>query len=166
LKTWRALSIRPCYEGNTVDDDGEITIVAGVGVWGAYQAVLGVVGLAALPQVGLASLLPAELAARLGCVPGVLGGILGCTLFVLARLNKLSPRLAAIWGRARQIMHATSPSTFLTLMSLFNYWHHMTWRVLSARAWQIMPATSSATGETLVSVVNWHHLIWRDIGET
>ena len=68
-------------------------------LWSFYQGVLGVVGLAALPQVGLQSLLPTEAAARLGFAPGLVGGCAGLGLVVLGRLNLLPPALATAWGR-------------------------------------------------------------------
>lgn len=68
-------------------------------LWSVYQGVLGVVGLAALPQVGLQSLLPAEAAAKLGVLPGLVGGCAGVGLVVLGRLNLLPPALATAWGR-------------------------------------------------------------------
>jgi lipid-A-disaccharide synthase-like uncharacterized protein len=68
-------------------------------LWSFYQGVLGVVGLAALPQVGLQSLLPAEAASRLGVLPGLVGGSLGLGLVVLGKLNLLPPALATAWGR-------------------------------------------------------------------
>ena len=68
-------------------------------IWSVYQGVLGVVGLAALPQVGLQSLLPTEMAVRLGFYPGLIGGSLGVVLVVLGRLQLLPPALATAWGR-------------------------------------------------------------------
>ena len=68
-------------------------------LWSFYQGVLGVVGLAALPQVGLQSLLPAEAAAKLGVLPGLVGGCAGLGLVVLGKLNLLPPALATAWGR-------------------------------------------------------------------
>ena len=68
-------------------------------LWSFYQGVLGVVGLAALPQVGLQSLLPAEAATKLGILPGLVGGSLGLGLVVLGKLNLLPPALATAWGR-------------------------------------------------------------------
>lgn len=69
------------------------------GLWGFYQGALAVVGLAALPQVGLKSLLPAETAARVGLAPGATGAALGVVLVVLGRAGKLPPALATAWGR-------------------------------------------------------------------
>ena len=57
----------------------------GGGVWEAYQGLLGVVGLAALPQVGLASLLSAQITANLGLKPGIAGAVLGLSLVVMGR---------------------------------------------------------------------------------
>ena len=68
-------------------------------LWSFYQGALGVVGLAALPQVGLQSLLPAEAAAKLGVLPGLIGGCAGLGLVVLGKLNLLPPALATAWGR-------------------------------------------------------------------
>ena len=69
------------------------------GLWGFYQGALAVIGLAALPQVGLKSLLPAETAARMGLAPGATGAALGVVLVVLGRAGKLPPALATAWGR-------------------------------------------------------------------
>jgi len=68
-------------------------------IWSVYQGILGVVGLAALPQVGLQSLLPEELVLKIGFVPGIVGGSLGVVLLVLGRLKLLPPALATAWGR-------------------------------------------------------------------
>ena len=68
-------------------------------LWSFYQGALGVVGLAALPQVALQSLLPAEVAAKLGFAPGLIGGCAGLGLVVLGRLNLLPSALATAWGR-------------------------------------------------------------------
>ena len=69
------------------------------GVWEAYQGLLGVIGLAALPQVGLASLLPARITAGVGLIPGAVGAALGLVLVVLSRLGALPPALATAWGK-------------------------------------------------------------------
>ena len=76
----------------TGDDVGGVT-------WEAYQGLLGVLGLAALPQVGFMSLLPAAASARLGMWPGAAGATLGLVLVVVGRAGALPPALATAWGR-------------------------------------------------------------------
>jgi hypothetical protein len=69
-------------------------------IWSVYQGCLGIIGLAALPQVGLQSLFDGtETASKLGIVPGCVGGAVGVVLVVLGRFNRLPPALATAWGR-------------------------------------------------------------------
>ncbi len=68
-------------------------------LWAFYQGALGVVGLAALPQVGLASLLPERVSARLGLAPGLAGAALGVVLVASSRLGALPPAVASAWGK-------------------------------------------------------------------
>lgn len=68
------------------------------GLWDFYTHATGIVGLAALPQIGLMSLMPATLAAQCGVYPGAAGAALGTLLIILNYRGKLPPAVASAWG--------------------------------------------------------------------
>ena len=68
------------------------------GLWDFYTHATGIVGLAALPQIGLMSLLPPTLAAQCGVYPGCAGAALGTLLIILNYRGKLPPAVASAWG--------------------------------------------------------------------
>jgi len=68
------------------------------GLWDFYTHATGIVGLAALPQIGLMSLLPQSLAAQCGVYPGCAGAALGTLLIILNYRGKLPPAVASAWG--------------------------------------------------------------------
>ena len=85
------------------DDEEELSIHgwwmrASNGLWDFYTHATGIVGLAALPQIGLMSLMPATLAAQCGVYPGAAGAALGTLLIILNYRGKLPPAVASAWG--------------------------------------------------------------------
>ena len=130
------------------DDEEELSIHgwwmrASNGLWDFYTLATGIVGLAALPQIGLMSLMPATLAAQCGVYPGAAGAALGTLLIILPVIILQDGTLLFLCGGDQAAFDAAIPGL----------------DVMGSRRWLLGPTAGDAARAKLMLQVMMGNIV-------